>query len=226
MGMQDVFQENTPSVRIFVFLQDSTSFLGKTGVAYNDVGLTAYYCRSGLAPVSITLAPLASSSAAWTSGGFIKLDDTNMPGLYRLDLPNEVIADGVTQAAVMIVGTGIFHEPHIITITTYDPNVPDPDIATILGYVDTEIAAIKAKTDQLTFTVANKVDTDAKTNVDAVKAKTDQLTFTTPNKVDTDAKTNVDAIKAKTDSLTFTTPLAVNAKLVASGMDNVPGYVP
>lgn len=29
---------------------------------------------------------------------------------------------------------------------------------TIAGYIDTEVAAIKAKTDQLTFTVANKVD--------------------------------------------------------------------
>jgi hypothetical protein len=31
-------------------------------------------------------------------------------------------------------------------------------LATVAGYVDTEVAAIKAKTDQLTFTVANQVD--------------------------------------------------------------------
>lgn len=31
-------------------------------------------------------------------------------------------------------------------------------LATVAGYIDTEVAAIKAKTDQLTFTVANKVD--------------------------------------------------------------------
>jgi len=32
------------------------------------------------------------------------------------------------------------------------------DLATLTGYVDTEVAAIKAKTDQLTFTTANQVD--------------------------------------------------------------------
>ena len=31
----------------------------------------------------------------------------------------------------------------------------------IAGYLDTEVAAIKAKTDQLTFTVANQVDANA-----------------------------------------------------------------
>ena len=32
------------------------------------------------------------------------------------------------------------------------------DLATLAGYVDTEVAAIKAKTDSLTFTVAGQVD--------------------------------------------------------------------
>lgn len=32
------------------------------------------------------------------------------------------------------------------------------DLATLTGYVDTEVAAIKAKTDSLTFTVAGQVD--------------------------------------------------------------------
>jgi hypothetical protein len=33
--------------------------------------------------------------------------------------------------------------------------------STIIGYIDTEVGAIKAKTDQLTFTVANQVDSNA-----------------------------------------------------------------
>lgn len=227
MGLTDVFQENAASRSIHVFLQSVASYpAGKTGVAYNDVGLTAYFRRAGLAATSITLATLSSVSAAWASGGFIKIDDTNMPGLYRLDVPNEVLAEGVSQVVVQIVGTDIFHEPHVINLTTYDPNEPDPDIATILGLVDNEIALIKEKTDQLTFTTPGKVDCDAKDIAAAVKVKTDQLTFPTSGKVATDAKTVVDAIKLKTDSLTFTSAGKVDAKLTSDGMNNVPGYVP
>lgn len=37
------------------------------------------------------------------------------------------------------------------------------NLATVAGYIDTEVAAIKAKTDQLTFTVPNQVDSNALT---------------------------------------------------------------
>lgn len=36
------------------------------------------------------------------------------------------------------------------------------DIVTVAGYIDTEVAAIKAKTDQLNFTSSNKVQADIK----------------------------------------------------------------
>ncbi len=39
-------------------------------------------------------------------------------------------------------------------------------ITAIAGYVDTEVAAIKAKTDQLTFSVANKIDANIKSVAD------------------------------------------------------------
>lgn len=223
--MNDVFQENAPSKSIVVFIRDSTTFLGKTGLAYNTASFKAYYCRQGAAPVEITLVN-QTVIGAWTTGGFKELEPTFMPGSYRFDVPNEVHADGVEQAVIQFTGTGVFHEPHIITIVQYDPLQPDPDIATILAATVTEIADIKAKTDQLTFTTSNKVDTDAKSVADAIKVKTDQLTFSVANKVNTDAKANVDLIKAKTDQLTFTTSNKVDAKLTADGMDNVPGYVP
>ncbi len=44
-------------------------------------------------------------------------------------------------------------------LATAGYTAPDnASISTILGYVDTEVAAIKAKTDQLTFTVGGQVD--------------------------------------------------------------------
>jgi hypothetical protein len=54
-------------------------------------------------------------------------------------------------------------------LATAGYTAPDnADIVAILGFVDTEIAAIKAKTDQLAFTVANQVDA----NVQAVNDTT------------------------------------------------------
>lgn len=49
------------------------------------------------------------------------------------------------------------------------------DIATVAGYVDTEVAAIKAKTDQLTFTAANKVDATIQAAGDFAQGAADKV---------------------------------------------------
>lgn len=55
----------------------------------------------------------------------------------------------------------------------------DTQLTTIDDFLDTEVAAIKAKTDQLTFTVANQVDSNALT-VDEDEILDDQLTDSVP----------------------------------------------
>lgn len=81
----------------------------------------------------------------------------------------------------------------------------DTQLTTIDDFLDTEIAAIKAKTDNLPASPANEatlttiagyVDTEVAailaavdTEVAAIKAKTDQLVFTVPNQVDANALT-------------------------------------
>lgn len=79
---------------ISVFIQDSsvTTGAGLTGLVYNSAGLTAYYTINNGSATQITLASLASATAAHTDGGFIARDGTNMPGIYRLDLPDAVLA--------------------------------------------------------------------------------------------------------------------------------------
>lgn len=80
------------SVDIFIPDSASTTGAGKTGLVFNSAGLTAYY-RKGAAgsATAITLATLANAQAAWSSGGFVEIDSTNMPGMYRLDIPNAAI---------------------------------------------------------------------------------------------------------------------------------------
>jgi hypothetical protein len=99
----DIFKGAT-SNSVFIELVDSTTGLPKTGIVYTDV--TGSYVRTRSARVAITMATLASASAAYSSGGFILIDDTNQPGVYRVDVPDAAFATGVTAVVVTIKATG------------------------------------------------------------------------------------------------------------------------
>lgn len=96
----------SPSVSLIVFISDSTSAegLGKTGLTYSSSGLTCYYARPGAIAQSVTLAYLASPTAAWVSGGFVEISAANMPGLYRFDVPPAAITTGARSVVVMLKG--------------------------------------------------------------------------------------------------------------------------
>ena len=79
---------------IDVFLQDSSSSTGAglTGLLYNTSGLTCYY-RKGATGTSTQLS-LATQTVggAHSDGGFVEIDSTNQPGMYRLDLSDTIVA--------------------------------------------------------------------------------------------------------------------------------------
>jgi hypothetical protein len=77
--------------------------LNATGISFNTPGITASYVRSGGARVGITLVS-QTVSGVWTSGGFVEVDAVNMPGLYRIDIPDAAFASGVNQVTLMIKG--------------------------------------------------------------------------------------------------------------------------
>ena len=82
------------SVNIFIRDSSSTTGGGLTGLVYNTASLVAYYTHAGAnaTATAITLATLAAVNSAYSSGGFKELDATNMPGWYRFDIPNAVLA--------------------------------------------------------------------------------------------------------------------------------------
>ena len=82
------------SQSILVDLYILATGAGQTGLVYNSTGLTAYYSFAGTnaTSTSITLATLAAVTSAYSSGGFKELDATNMPGVYRFDVPTAVLA--------------------------------------------------------------------------------------------------------------------------------------
>lgn len=124
--MKLLIPKGATSKSVDIFIRDSsvTTGAGLTGLVYNTSSLTAYYHRPGSAATSITLATLASATAAYSSGGFIAVDGTNMPGLYRVDLPNAVLASGVNEAVVMLRGAANM-EPVTLEIQLTDVNLND-----------------------------------------------------------------------------------------------------
>jgi len=68
-----------------------------TGLLYSDIetGGSASYQRQGAARIDFTLITLANASAVHADGGFILINDTEMPGVYRCDIPDAAVADGV-----------------------------------------------------------------------------------------------------------------------------------
>ena len=78
-------------------------YLGTVGLTASTSGLTARYNRTRTASVSIPLVA-RTIAQAWTSGGFAEVDATNMPGVYRLDLPDAALAAGADDVTVVVRG--------------------------------------------------------------------------------------------------------------------------
>jgi hypothetical protein len=78
-------------------------FLGATGLTSSTTGLSAYYNRTRTASVAISLVA-RTIAQAWTSGGFAEVDATNMPGVYRLDLPDAALAAGASDVTIVVRG--------------------------------------------------------------------------------------------------------------------------
>lgn len=121
--MKQIIKAGATSKRLVVYVQSSATGLGLTGLTNASSGLTWYYYREdGSADVSVTLA--AETLGTWTSGGFVAVDTTNMPGFYEIGVPNAVIANtnGATWAVMMLQGVANMVPVNVeIQLVQYDP---------------------------------------------------------------------------------------------------------
>ncbi len=90
-----------------------------TGLAFGDIetGGSASTMRQGAARADFTLVT-QTVAGAHTDGGFIEVDATNMPGIYRLDLP-DVFASGAEFVIAMCVaasGNNSIMRPVVVRI--------------------------------------------------------------------------------------------------------------
>ena len=96
---------NSTDVSLVVFIMDSRSVTGAglAGIVFNAAGLSCFYVRPGSNDAELTLANVAVDGAH-NDGGFIEIDATDMPGWYRLDLSDAIVAAGVTSVGVQVKG--------------------------------------------------------------------------------------------------------------------------
>ena len=78
-------------------------YLGATGLTASTSGLSARYNRTRTASVNIPLVA-RTIAQAWTAGGFAEVDSTNMPGVYRLDIPDAALAAGADDLTIVVRG--------------------------------------------------------------------------------------------------------------------------
>lgn len=156
-------------VTVYLFVLDSskTTGAGLTGLAYNTASLVAYYVRPLGSATQLTLAT-QTVTGAHSDGGFVEVDATNMPGVYRLDLPDAVCATGVNSVVVMLKGAANMAPVVLeIQLTSYDPND-----AVRLGMTALPNAAADAA-GGLPISDAGGLDLDAlNTNVSSILADT------------------------------------------------------
>jgi hypothetical protein len=91
--MSEYVYAGLTSQTVDIFLQDSSSSTGQglAGLVHNSAGLVASYRKGATGSrTAITLAT-QTVGGAWSSGGFVEIDATNMKGVYRLDLPNAAV---------------------------------------------------------------------------------------------------------------------------------------
>ncbi len=144
-------------VTVYLFAQDSSKTTGEglTGLAYNTASLTAYYVRPLGSATAITLAT-QTVTGAHSDGGFVEVDATNMPGVYRLDLPDAVCATGVPSALVMLKGaTNLAPVLLEIQLLTNDPNDIATETTAAAILADTGTDGVKIASAQTVATVTN-----------------------------------------------------------------------
>ncbi len=151
-------------------------YLGVTGLTASTSGLTARYNRTRTASVSIPLVA-RTIAQAWTSGGFAEVDAANMPGVYRLDLPDAALAAGADDVTIVVRGAsgtngavmtvklssgGLTSAQTASAVWGADPS-PYND-ATTLGGVLNQTSSLAVSTDATVNQIPNLVWDEHKSN--------------------------------------------------------------
>lgn len=99
-GQNEPIQRGSTSKSFFIYISGPTG-LPVTKV-FNDTGFVASYAGTKLARVAIALVT-QTVTGAWTSGGFVAVDGTNLPGWHRIDVPNAALALAADEVVIEVI---------------------------------------------------------------------------------------------------------------------------
>lgn len=123
--------------QIWIADTSSTTGAGLPALAFGSGGLTAYFHRdTDTTATAITLVDMTVGT--FTSSGFKKIDDTNMPGWYQFCPPNAALASGAKSVSFLLKGAANM-APLAIEVELTAVN---PDSAT--GFVSSVPAVVGA----------------------------------------------------------------------------------
>ena len=139
MAIEYVMPQGGTNVTVYLTVVDSDGAL-LTGLM--AASITAHYLRPKAAsPVAISAQDLSTPDAAHADGGWVEVDATNMPGLYRFDLPDAAVASGENYVVVSVKPSGGNRNYGIIYLD------PLPSIVQGTVVSDSNNSAIQFKTD-------------------------------------------------------------------------------
>jgi len=125
---QQIAKASTSKI-LRVFITNSSTGVGLSGLVYNSAGLTAYYMREGAtAATAITLATI-TTLGTWETGGFKEIDATNAPGLYEFHPPDAALATGADSVTFFLRGAASMQDTTLeVQLTDFDLNSTAPDV--------------------------------------------------------------------------------------------------
>ncbi len=130
-----------------------------TGLAYNTGSLTAYGRLNNAAAAAISLLT-QTATGAYSSGGFVEIDATHLPGQYRFDIPAAYIASAGV-AAITFNGAANM-ETHTLNLIITAVDFYDAIRAglTALPIVPVGTGVMQAGSTATTAVLANATTTD------------------------------------------------------------------
>lgn len=141
-----------------VVLRSTEDNTAKTGIAHGDI--TVRYLRQGATVQTVTPTSLSSINDVHSDGGWKEADATNMPGLYRLDLPDAAFTAGADWLIVTVTASDVFAFHERFDLTSHS-----------LASANTELTDVPSPTDDLADMIRwifarcrNKTETTATTD--------------------------------------------------------------
>jgi hypothetical protein len=208
MQLLQISEATAAQRRLFIHAVDATD------------GITAETGLTGAGRLSKNGAATAATTAS-----LVEVDNTNMPGRYYIEFTAaELDTIGIIEfrykaaacAEVIARAQVVSFDPYSaadLGLTNLNATVSSratqTSLDTVDDFLDTEIAAIKAKTDQLTFTLANKVDSSLQAAGDLVAAVANKIADHTLRRTYANARGSSDG-----DAVNFRSLLGAIGKLV------------